>query len=366
MLRRFLPDLSVVSLALITCLWMLPRLRGWRRMLAIAAMLLFLGGLCATLLQAMEQESGFHLLMLSGLAFLTGACLIWGRAIQLLEHRFNPKRRQALTVASQALIAAPAVALGFGILSGRKQFRIEEVDLKIPNLAPDLDGLRIAQLSDIHLSPFLSRSDLAWCVDMANEHKPQVALITGDLVTGIHDSIDDCLDELKRLRADAGIFGCMGNHEGYIGAEAYTAAEAAKRGQRFLRMQQQSLQFGQARLNLAGVDHQWRADEYLRGASQLLQPGELNLLMSHNPDVFPVAAKQGWDVTLSGHMHGGQINVELGEANLNFMRLVTPYVAGTYQRDGKLIYVSRGIGTVGVPARVGAPPEVGIIRLRRA
>ena len=345
---------------------MLTRVRDWRRMPIVAMMLLFVGGLCATLLQAMDQETGFRLLMLSGLAFTAGACIVWARGVQFAARCMNPQRREVLELASKAVMAAPAVVLGFGILSGRKQFRVEEVDLAIPNLAPDLDGLRLAQLSDIHLSPFLSRTDLAWCVDMANEHKPHMGLITGDLVTGIYDSIGDCLDELQRLRTDAGVFGCMGNHEGYIDAESYTAIEAARRGHTFLRHQQCSLTFGAAKLNLAGVDHQWRKESYLKGADQLIRPGQLNLLLSHNPDVFPVASKQGWDVTFSGHMHGGQINVELGKANLNFMRLVTPYVSGLYREGNAQVYVSRGIGTVGIPARVGAPPEVGIIRLRRA
>ncbi len=365
-LRRFLPDLIVVSLALASCAWMLTRVSGWRRIPILAVVLLFVGGIGTVLLQAAEQQLGFRLLMVSGLAFAAAVCVVWARGVDFIARRVNPQRRQVLNVVSKAVMAAPAVVLGFGILSGRKQFRVEEVDLAVPNLAPDLEGLRIAQLSDIHLSPFLSRSELAWCVDMANEHRPQIGLITGDLITGVHDSIDDCLDELRRLRAEAGVFGCMGNHEGYIGAESYVAAEAARRGHVFLRRQQHSLTFGAARLNLGGVDHQWSKAAYLRGADRLVRPGELNVLLSHNPDVFPVAAKQGWDVTFSGHMHGGQINLELGKANLNFMQLVTPYVSGLYREAGASIYVSRGIGTVGIPARVGAPPEVGIIRLRRA
>jgi predicted MPP superfamily phosphohydrolase len=86
--------------------------------------------------------------------------------------------------------------------------------------------------------------------------------------------------------------------------------------------------------------------------------------MSHNPDVFGVARKQGWNLTLAGHTHGGQVNIEILEQDLNLVRVfVTPYVYGLYQEGGASIYVTRGIGTVGVPARVGAPPEVALIRL---
>ena len=365
-LRRFLPDLIVLSLALATCAWSFVSVRGWRRTLILSALSLLGAGLCVTLLEAAGIESAYRLLLISGLAFAVGASILWAAGVHFAERRFNRDRRRVLAVASQAVMAAPTAVLGFGILSGRKQFRVDEVDLPVPDLAPDLDGLRIAQLSDIHLSPFLSRADLAWCVDMANEHQPRIALVTGDLITGLHDSIPDCLDELRRLDAEAGVFGCMGNHEGYLDAEAFTAEEAARRGIQFLRRQQTSLQFGEARVNLAGVDHQWNKDTYLRGAGTLARPGELNVLLSHNPDVFPVAAKQGWDITFSGHMHGGQINLELGRANLNFMQLVTPYVRGLYTEGRSSIYVSRGIGTVGMPARVGAPPEVTMIRLRRA
>jgi predicted MPP superfamily phosphohydrolase len=92
-------------------------------------------------------------------------------------------------------------------------------------------------------------------------------------------------------------------------------------------------------------------------------PGATNILLSHNPDVFPVAARQGWDLTISGHTHGGQISVEILGENLSVARLYTPYVHGLYRRGAPAIYVSRGVGTVGVPTRVGAPPEVSLIRL---
>ena len=87
------------------------------------------------------------------------------------------------------------------------------------------------------------------------------------------------------------------------------------------------------------------------------------MLLSHNPDVFPVAAAQGWQVTLAGHTHGGQVNVELLGGQYNVMRFFTPYVYGLYREGTSSIYVSRGLGTVGAPIRLGAPPEVNLIRL---
>jgi predicted MPP superfamily phosphohydrolase len=98
----------------------------------------------------------------------------------------------------------------------------------------------------------------------------------------------------------------------------------------------------------------------------MIEPGVFNVLMSHNPDVFPVAAKQGYDLTISGHTHGGQVRVEILREDLNVARYFTPFVDGLYEEGGRSIFVSRGIGTIGLPARLGAPPEVALLRLCRS
>jgi predicted MPP superfamily phosphohydrolase len=155
----------------------------------------------------------------------------------------------------------------------------------------------------------------------------------------------------------------MGNHEIYARSEAYTCSEGAKLGMRFLRQQAEVLRFGNAELNLAGVDYQPRKLPYLQGAERLIKPGATNVLLSHNPDVFPVAGGQGFDLTISGHTHGGQVNFEILDQDVNIARFFTPYIYGRYERGGKSLFVTRGIGTVGAPARLGAPPEVALIRL---
>ena len=91
-----------------------------------------------------------------------------------------------------------------------------------------------------------------------------------------------------------------------------------------------------------------------------------NLLLSHNPDVFPAAVKQGWDAMLSGHTHGGQVTFEILSRNLNVARFVTPFVVGLYRIDGRSGYVNAGIGTIGMPVRLGATPEISLFRLKRA
>jgi predicted MPP superfamily phosphohydrolase len=223
--------------------------------------------------------------------------------------------------------------------------------------------LRIVQLTDIHLSPLLARRDLARAVDMANELHANLAVITGDLITSKGDPLDDALAELARLKADAGIYGCHGNHEIYAGALSYCTARGSALGIRFLRWRNAPLRFGDATLNLVGVDYQRRGLPYLKNTEKFVQESNVNVLLSHNPDVFPVARQKGFALTLAGHTHGGQVNVEILDHSLNVARFYTPYTKGLYQKDGSSLYVSAGIGTVGIPVRLGAPAEVSLVKL---
>lgn len=273
-------------------------------------------------------------------------------------------RRHFLRTAHAAAFAAPPAVFGAMFIQ-RNRVELREHKLEIPNLPAGLDGVRLVQLTDIHMGPFLSRRDLEYAVAMANEARAHVALVTGDLITSRGDPLDSCLDALAALRAEAGVFGCLGNHEQYADAQDYSETEGARRGLRFLRGTVAPLRFANVTLNLAGVDYQRLREPYLVGAEKMIQPGAFNVLLSHNPDVFPVAVRQGYPLTISGHTHGGQVRVEILSADLNMARFYTPYVDGLYHEAGGSVFVSRGIGTIGIPARFGAPPEVSLLTLTR-
>ncbi len=309
----------------------------------------------------------------AALSFLFLSAAVWSlRAVirfgnGRLARNADPARRRLLTAAGNVALAAPCALLGYGFLR-RNDFRVREIDIPIANLPRDLEGLRMLQLSDIHLGPFLSERDLERVVDAAVETRPHIALITGDLISSRGDPLDACIRQLSRIRADAGVFGCMGNHERYARIEDYTQEAAARAGIRFLRGEAEPLRFGEATLNLAGVDHQSKAGgkRYLDGAEKLVTPGAVNVLLSHNPDVFPVAAQQGYNFMLAGHTHGGQVTVEILDQAINPARFFTPFVYGLYRNGAASAYVTRGIGTIGIPARIGAPPEIAVLRLRKA
>jgi hypothetical protein len=282
-------------------------------------------------------------------------------------HATTAGRRKFLFAMRTAAVAAPAGVFGYGIFIERNSIELHEQSILIPGLHPDLDGLRLVQLSDIHLSPYLSEQVLARAVAMANETRAHIALVTGDLISFRGDPLDTCLDHLALLKADAGTLGCLGNHEIYADVEDYVTARGAQLGIRFLRGMAEPLRFGAATINLAGVDYQRMHSEYLVGTETLIRHDPegrtLNLLLSHNPDVFPVAARQ---FTVAGHTHGGQVNFEILRRDLNVARFFTPYTRGLYRSGAASIYVSRGIGTIGLPLRLGSVPEVALLTLRRA
>jgi predicted MPP superfamily phosphohydrolase len=349
------------------------RSRFWRGVVA-GIVTLLCAWLCAGVLLDAVRVS--KLVPQAWGSWIRGGAIVWAllsmgifpawfliRCLPKPETISNLPRRRFLQFARATLIGVPTAALGYGVFVQRKQFRLREVELRLPNLPKELDGLRMVQLSDIHLSPFLSRRDLEWNVDMANETRAHIALVTGDLITTRRDPVDDCIERLSRLRSDAGTFGCLGNHEVYAGVQGYAACQGARRGIRFLRRQFEDLRFGGSTLRLTGVDYQKMGGPYLTGAEKFVDPAAFNILLSHNPDVFPVAARQGYQLTISGHTHGGQIDIEILHQDLSFARFFTPYVYGEYRLGSSSVYVTRGIGTVGLPARLGAPPEVALIRL---
>lgn len=312
-------------------------------------------------LQFKLPGNGAHWAMAATLLWLATAFA--GGIAYLLAMRTveDPSRRRAIKAVSGAIIALPAGLASVGAVRARSKPELRQIDVAIPNLPEDLRGLRIAQLTDIHYGPFYSRRDLEWAVAMANETKAHIAVVTGDLITRRSDNLEECLWILHGLRADAGVFGCLGNHETYAKAENQAEALGRSAGIRFLRSDVENLRFGAASLVLTGVDYQPQDSKYLQGIRAT--PGLVNILLSHNPDVFEDAATLGFDLTLAGHTHGGQINVEILHENLNVARFFTPYVYGLYRKGGRSIYVSGGLGTVGAPVRLGAPPEVAVVTL---
>ncbi|APR77572.1 Phosphoesterase [Minicystis rosea] len=264
--------------------------------------------------------------------------------------------------------AGSALAIGggsslYGSAIGRHDYALEEVPIRIPGLSRALDGFTIVQLSDVHLGLFVRDHEIRAAEELVRRARPDLVVLTGDLLD--HDAY--AADALGRMIARLsplarnGVVAIPGNHDYYAGLDV-VADTIVRAGARFLRNEGLVIG-GAAGFALLGVDDVWgpRTDRRSRGPD--LQraldsvPASKDLpriLLCHNPVTFPQNAGRV-ALQLSGHTHGGQVNIGVRLAD---SVLGHPYIAGRYELRGSQIYVNRGFGTAGPPARVGAPPEV--------
>jgi predicted MPP superfamily phosphohydrolase len=222
-------------------------------------------------------------------------------------------RRGFLQTATVVAGALPFAWLGYGFVIGRREYQVREVALQVREWPSGLDGMRIVQLSDIHVGSYMSLADVRRIVGMANELKADLAVVTGDFLTGAGDPLEECIQEVSRLQAPLGVWGCNGNHEIYAGAESTAAQLFARRGMHLLRQESVELVRHLQSFNLIGVDYQrppydasGRPLGMLEGVESLVRRDMPNILLSHNPNAFPRAAEMGVELTLAGHTHGGR------------------------------------------------------------
>lgn len=282
----------------------------------------------------------------------------------------------------------PILATAYGVMVGRRRYRVVTVEVPLTGLPPGLDGLRVVQLSDLHIGDFMPRAAIRRAVDKANTLQADLAVVTGDLITDARDPLEDCIAELSRLRAPMGIWGCNGNHERWAGLEAQAQALFQRYGMRLLRQQCAEVSWRGATFNLIGVDDQRdrrRAGDrppMLHGIEAFVRQDMPNILLSHNPDTFERAAALGIELSLAGHTHGGQFRLALGDRQWSPARFITPFVAGLYRlplgpephatapesmprrQKSAFLYVNSGLGTFGLPVRLGVPPEITLLTLR--
>ncbi len=310
----------------------------------------------------------------SSLAAFLVVCVLWiVRAVVWAARRaararpFSPARRQLLEHAAAGVVAVPFVAGAYGVLYGRLNLDITRPRVPLRRLPRAFEGFRIAQLSDIHIGPYMSEDQIRKYVEIANELKPDLAVLTGDFITWDRETQQPVVAALAGLKAPFGVFACLGNHEAWSGVNDSITLLFEQAGVRMLRQARAGIARGSDALNLIGVDAELgrHMPRSLRGVENLMRPDSVNILLSHYPYNFPDAAELGIDLTLSGHTHGGQVALDFISRNAAPSRMISPFVAGWYRESGALLYVNRGIGTIGVPMRIGAPPELTIFELVR-
>jgi len=292
-------------------------------------------------------------------------------------------RSEFLSRAALVAGAVPAASMSFGILSGAHNYRVHRNTIYLPNLPKEFDGMRLGQLSDIHSGSFFNKKAVNGGVEMFLAEKPDLIFFTGDLVNNSSDEINDYFDVFKQVKAPLGVFSTLGNHD-YGDYRQWSSPEAKKQnfqdllqahkelGWDLLNNVNRTVTVDNASIGIIGVEN-WgkgRFPKYgdLQKAYQGMHDLPVKLLLSHDPSHWNKQVLPGYqdiDITFSGHTHGFQFGVEIGDWKWSPSKYVYEQWAGLYQQKNQYLYVNRGFGFIGYPGRIGIWPEVTIIELKR-
>jgi hypothetical protein len=264
-----------------------------------------------------------------------------------------------------AVLAGAAVLCFWGMQSAFGPAEVRELRLPSPGLHPDLDGLRIVQISDLHVSHLTGEAQVARLVAQVEALKPDLIAVTGDLVDGPLEKLRAAAAPLAGLKAPLGVHYVTGNHEYFWGVEGWLK-EFAALGFDLLLNEHRVLTRGKAKLLVLGVNDPTAQrmgqegpdlDKALAGAPQ----ADYTLFLAHQPPAYALAEAAKADLFLAGHTHGGQF--------FPFPPIVSlfhRYFRGLYRHSGRMtVYIHSGSGFWGPPNRLGVPPEIALLVLER-
>ena len=267
----------------------------------------------------------------------------------------------------EGVLAGSLIALAVGAVAAYRGPRVVHIDVAIEGLHPDLEGFRIAQISDLHVGRTIGERYVRRVVELTQALSADLVALTGDMVDGPVERLAPHVAPLRELAQDGRAFFVLGNHDCYSGASAWIA-HFRSMGMRVLLNAHVVVSKGNARMLVGGVLDPAvamsnpgagpRPDLAAKGADA----AQFRLLLAHNPKIAPLGERAGFDLQLSGHTHAGQFF----PWTLAVRLVHAPHVAGL-SREGRMwVYVSAGTGTWGPPVRLGTSPELTLLRLVRA
>lgn len=281
--------------------------------------------------------------------------------------------------------AVPLVAFSWGIISGAHDYRIRRVKLAMKNLPSGFHGMTIAQISDIHSGSFFNKTAVRGGVEMLLKQKPDIVFFTGDLVNTKADEVNSYIDVFNKVKAPLGVYSTLGNHD--YGTYGQWPSEQARQrnvmdvvaahkqmGWNIMMDEHKILEQNGDKIALIGVQNLGFGPAALRkGDLAKAYAGTENypvkLLLSHDPTHWDAQVRLQYpdiDMTFSGHTHGAQFGVEVGDMKWSPVQYFYKQWAGLYQEGDQRLYVNRGYGYIGYPGRVGILPEITIFELVKA
>lgn len=300
-----------------------------------------------------------------------------------LPRIFRRKRIKAVRILATALSLITFAMIWYGALVNRFRLDVNEVDVNVPALPKSFDGLKMVQISDLHLASFGSDTTFtSRLVDRINSLEPDVIVFTGDIVSRRTEELLPHIAPLSRLKAPMGVYAILGNHD-YGDYYSWPSKKAKRQNMQRLYQAFQDMGWdllldrtsyltrGTDSVALIGVENIGDPPYHVYGSLKRAYPrgadGLPKILLSHNPAHWDknLADKSGNDIglTLSGHTHAMQMEL-LGQSPAS---MVYPRWGGLYSDShGRQLYVNIGTGTVGLPMRIGATPEITLLTLHPA
>jgi len=289
-------------------------------------------------------------------------------------------------LAKTALVAAsvPFGAMAYGIISGAHDYRIRRLTVRLPSLPKSFDGIKIAQLSDIHSGSFFNKTAVMGGVEMVMKEKPDVIFFTGDLVNNEASEVKDYINVFNKLNAPLGVFSVTGNHD-YGDYHRWSSQQAKQQnfsdlmeahrllGFKLLLNEHHFIELNGERVAVIGIEN-WGGGRFakygkLDNAYAGSEDAAVKLLLSHDPSHWDAQVRPLFpdiDLMFSGHTHGFQFGVELGDFKWSPSQYAYKQWAGLHQEGSQYLYVNRGFGFLGYPGRIGMPPELTMLELKRA
>ena len=274
-------------------------------------------------------------------------------------------RRQFLN----GLVAAPLIVVSattaYARLIEPYYYLVSQTDIFLRDLPGRFEGFRITQLTDVHHSKILGLSEVRRVVSLAQQTAPDLFVLTGDYTTSYRRYIEPCAEALSQLKAPEGVWAVLGNHDHYTDPELTTRA-LERNHIAVLNNANTTIQRASDAIQLSGIDDwSWAATNWGRAFTGL-KANLPTILLSHQPSVLDLGETQNVSLILSGHTHGGQINLPWLGAPARFATEDLKYAQGLFRRGNTQLYVSSGTGVIGLPVRLGVRPEIAVLRLRRA
>lgn len=313
--------------------------------------------------------------------------LIFG-AVNMTSRDFNlsTKRSQFMTYAALILGAIPVLSLTYGMARNPYRYKLHKNKVGIKNLHPDLEGLKIIQISDIHSGSFLFKEPVERSIEMINAEKPDIVFFTGDLVNSLAKEMEPFIEMFRKIQAPLGVYSVLGNHDYGDYHHWPNQADKVKNfedlklvhkrlGWDLLLNEHRRIPVKSTFFNVVGVENYSASARFpkygdLVKSTEGMEKDTFNVLLSHDPSHWDDQVLKDYpevDLTLSGHTHGFQFGVEIpGYFKWSPVQYVYPQWAGLYEKDSQYIYVNRGLGYLGYPGRVGILPEITLLTLHQS